>query len=79
MVWETGVQSQVESYKRLKKWYLIPICLTQRLSGAIKGIVYRPPLHHGGVAIEKRAFGLSSTKVAKFTYLFNFSDFGVFF
>ena len=28
MVWETKVQSQVESYQRLKKWYLIPPCLT---------------------------------------------------
>ena len=28
MVWETGVQSQVESYQRLKKWYLVPPCLT---------------------------------------------------
>ena len=28
MVWETGVQSQVESYQRLKKWYLMPSCLT---------------------------------------------------
>ena len=28
MAWETGVQSQVESYQRLKKWYLIPRCLT---------------------------------------------------
>ena len=25
---ETGVQSQVESYLRLKKWYLMPPCLT---------------------------------------------------
>ena len=25
---ETGVQSQVESYQRLKKWYLIPPYLT---------------------------------------------------
>ena len=25
---ETGVQSQVESYQRLKKWYMIPPCLT---------------------------------------------------
>ena len=25
---ETGVQSQVESYQRLKMWYLIPPCLT---------------------------------------------------
>ena len=27
MGWETGVQSQVESYQRLKKWYLILPCL----------------------------------------------------
>ena len=26
MVRETGDQSQVESYQRLKKWYLIPPC-----------------------------------------------------
>ena len=25
---ETGVQSQVQSYQRLKKWYLMPPCLT---------------------------------------------------
>ena len=28
MAWETAVQFQVESYQRLKKWYLIPPCLT---------------------------------------------------
>ena len=28
MVQETGVQSQVESYQRLKKWYSMPPCLT---------------------------------------------------
>ena len=28
MVWETGVQSLVESYQRLKKWYLMSPCLT---------------------------------------------------
>ena len=28
MARETRVQSQVESYQRLKKWYLIPPCLT---------------------------------------------------
>ena len=27
MVQETGVQSQVKSYQRLKKWYLMPPCL----------------------------------------------------
>ena len=28
MARETGIQSQVESYQRLKKWYLMPPCLT---------------------------------------------------
>ena len=28
MAWETKVQSQAASYQRLKKWYLIPPCLT---------------------------------------------------
>ena len=28
MAWETWVQSQVESYQRLKKWYLMLPCLT---------------------------------------------------
>ena len=28
MVWETGVQSQVESYSRLKEWHLMSPCLT---------------------------------------------------
>ena len=30
MVWETFVQSHVESYQILKKWYLIPPCLALR-------------------------------------------------
>ena len=28
LAWETWVQFQVESYQRLKKWYLMPHCLT---------------------------------------------------
>ena len=28
-----GVQSQVESYQRLKKWYLMPPCLTLNIIG----------------------------------------------
>ena len=31
IVRETGVQSQVESYQRLKKWYLMSLCLTLRI------------------------------------------------
>ena len=31
IVWETGVKSQVESFQRLKRWYLMPSCLTLSL------------------------------------------------
>ena len=70
---ETGVQSQVESYQRLKKWYLIPLCLTLSIiryvsrvkwSNPRKGVA--PPLHLGVVAIEKGALGSPSTTVANF-------------
>ena len=39
MARETWVQSQVESYQRLKKWYLMPPCLTQHYKVRIKGKV----------------------------------------
>ena len=51
MVQETWVQSQVESYQRLKKWYLMPSCLTLSIiryrsrvkwSNAGKGLVPLP-------------------------------------
>ena len=35
----TGVQSQVESNQKLKKWYLIPPCVTQHYKVWIKGKV----------------------------------------
>ena len=59
MVRETGVQSQVESYQRLKKWYLMPPCLILSISAFSDTDV---------VAIEKGAFGSPLTKVANFTY-----------
>ena len=75
MARETWVQSQVESYQRLKKWYLMPPCLTlsiirygSRVKQSNPGKEQRPPLHIGVVAIEKGAFGLPSTMVANFTY-----------
>ena len=68
MVWETGVQSQVESYQRLQKWYLMSPCLTlsiirydSRVSEAIQGKELYPPLHLGIVAIEKGVFRSPST------------------
>ena len=38
MARETGVQSQVESYERLKKWYLIPPCLTLSIIRYASGV-----------------------------------------
>ena len=83
MVGETGVQSQVESYQRLKKKkkkkkMVLDAALlnTQHYKVRIKGKVeqFRErssalPLHLGVVALETRAFGSLSTKVANFTYI----------
>ena len=51
---------QVESYQRLKKWYLMRPCLTlsiirygSRVSGAIQGKESRPPLHLDVVSYRK--------------------------
>ena len=61
---ETGVQSHVESYQRLRKWYLIPPGLALsiiRLWSRKKRIIWvRPPIHLSVAAIEKRAFGSPS-------------------
>ena len=71
MARETWVQSQVESYQRLKKMVLDATLLnTQHYkvrikgSGAIQGKELDPPLHLGVVAIEKGALGSPSTTVA---------------
>ena len=75
-VQETRVQSQVESCQRLKKWYLIPPCLTlsiRRKGSRVKwnnrgnGVVPSPTPWCSSLAIEKGAFGLPSTTVANFT------------
>ena len=79
MTRETWVQSQVESYQRLKKWYLMPPCLTlsiirygSRVKWSNPGKGVRPPLHLGVVAIEKGAFWSPSTMVANFTLTFKY-------
>ena len=73
MTWETGVQPQVESYQRLKKWYLISPCLTLSIirfvsrikwSNPRKGVTLFPTI----VGIEKETFGLPLTTVVNFTY-----------
>ncbi len=79
MVRETGLQSQVESYQKLTKWYLMPPCLTlsiikygSRVKWSNPGKGVAPPLHIGVVAIEKGAFGSPSTNVANFTLLLHY-------
>ena len=65
IVRETGVQSQFESYQRLKKMILDTFLLnTQHYKVRIKGKVERPSLHLGVVAIKKGAFGSTATTVA---------------
>ena len=77
MARETGVQSQVESYQRLKKWYLMPPCLTlsiiryvSRVKWSNPGKGVAPSPHLSVVGIEKGAFGSPSTMVANFSYFF---------
>ena len=43
MARETGVQSQIESYQRLKKWYLIPPCLTDSMIRYISRVKWNNP------------------------------------
>ena len=74
MVWETWVQSQVASYRRLRKWNLIPRCLSLSHIRYVSRYVEQcrersSALHLGVVAIEKGAFWSPSTKVANFSYL----------
>ena len=77
MVGETWLQSQVTSYQRLLKWYLILPCLKLRNIRYVSRIKWSypvkrvaPPLHLGVVAIEKGAFLSPSTTVTNFTYIF---------
>ena len=76
MARETEVQSQVESYQRLKKWYLMPPYLIQHYKVRIKRKMEQStewssplPLHLSVVAIEKGAFGSLLTKVDNFALL----------
>ena len=75
MIWETWVQSQVESYQKLKKLYLMPPYLTlsiirfrSRASGAIQGKELCLLLHLDIVAIEKGAFRLPLTMLGQCFY-----------
>ena len=68
------VQSHVESYQRLEKWYLMPpwcLRIKIRIKGkwSIQGNEYCCPLHLSVVAIEKGAFGSPSTTVANVLHI----------
>ena len=61
----TSIQSQFESYQKLQKWYVVPLCLKltiirygSSISEAIQGKELHPPLHLGGIAIKQGVFGL---------------------
>ena len=43
MIRETGVQSQVGSYQRLLKWYLIPTCLTLSIIRSVSRVKWSNP------------------------------------
>ena len=43
MAGETRVQSQIESYERLKKWYLIPSCLTLSIIRYVSRVKWSNP------------------------------------
>ena len=71
MVREHVVQFQVESYQRLKKWYLMPSCLKLRYGSRVKwsdpekGAV--PSLKPQCSSYWKRSLWSPSTKVTNFT------------
>ena len=76
MVWETWVQSQVESYKRLKKMVLdtslqYKVCIKGKVEQSRERSSALPYTYLGVVAIEKGAFWSPSTTVANFFYLFD--------
>ena len=43
MAWETRVQSQVESYQRYKKWYMIPPCLSLSIIRYVSRVKWSNP------------------------------------
>ena len=43
IAWETTVQSQVSSYQRFKKWYLIPPCLTVSIIKYVSRVKWSNP------------------------------------
>ena len=76
MARETGVHSHVESYQRLKKWYLIPLCLTLSIIRFESRVKWsqpgkgEAPLRLSVVVNEKGAFLSPSTSIVNFIYVY---------
>ena len=72
MACETGFQSQVKSYQKLKNcsWCLSIIVYGSSVRGAIQRKELRSPLHLGVLAIEKGAFRSPSTTVDQLIYIY---------
>ena len=73
----TGVQSQVKSYQRLKKWYLIPLFLTLSIIRLILGIKWSSPGEEvasspttQSSSYWKGIFWLPLTMVGNFTFFY---------
>ena len=54
---ETRVQSQIGSYQRLKKWYLMSPCLTLSIIRYVTRVKWNNPGNPGVVAIERKLSG----------------------
>ena len=72
--------SRVESYQRLKKWYLMTPYLTLSIIRYGSRVKWNnPPLHLGAVAIEKGDLGVTLPTVAKLKYLHRLFIFSIYF
>ena len=76
MVQETGVQSHVESYQRLKKWYLMLPCLTLSIIRDVSRVKWNNP-GNGVAPFVVGAFGSPSTKVANFYFIDKMQNLGI--
>ena len=70
MVRENGLQSQVESYQKLKKWYLMPTCLTLSIIRYGTRVKWSNPVNGVAPSSTPRGnFWSPSSTVANFIYL----------
>ena len=67
---QTRIQSQVKSYQRLKKWYLIPPCLTLSIIRCVSRVKWRNQGKGVTLGFEKEGFRSPSTTVVNFIYIY---------